>query len=110
MAELVCCYSLHFLDHVSSRIGRECSDEKVDMVRLYCQVENIPSFQQCLFADNPLAISGNGVSQNSLSPLRAPDKVVDNKVDPMLVSLIFHVEYISYINIIINNFPAIYAG
>lgn len=98
MPQLVCCYSLHFLDHFSSRVGREYSDEKVEMVRLYCQIKDIPSLDQCLSADNPLAILGDGVFQDGLSPLRAPDKMINNHMDSMFVSLVFHVDYISRIN------------
>jgi hypothetical protein len=74
----------------------------MDMVCLNSQFEDLPPLNTAFLPDDLFAIFCYKPLENRFSSLRAPDQVIDNKMDSMFVSLIFHVDIIMYDNSIIN--------
>jgi hypothetical protein len=67
----------------------------MDMIRLNRQFQDCPTLFGTLLLNKGLAFFGDRSTQDGLAALRAPDKVVDNKVDAVFISCIFHVEIVS---------------
>lgn len=61
------------------------------MIGLDRQFQDSPSFLETLLFYDLLAARSNVPNQNRFSPFRTPDKMVDNEMDAMLISLIAHV-------------------
>lgn len=92
LAEMMRRESFALLDHFCGRIGRPYAREEVDMIRLNCQLHNRPPLLDTLLLDEQATVLSNGATEHSFAPLGTPDEVVDDKVDTVFVSLIFHVD------------------
>ena len=64
------------------------------MIRLDRQLFDVPPKLDALRLDQCPAVGCDLAREDRLSPLRTPDEVVDDEVDPMFVSLILHVDSI----------------
>ena len=90
--------ALTFLDDLGSAICRPRTDEQMNMIGLDCQFNDLPTSLLALLLDEAAAVFGDFPDKDRLPPLWAPDKMEDDEMDTMLVSLIFHVDSISRID------------
>jgi len=74
----------------------------MDMVWLNSQFEDLPPLNTAFLPDDLFAIFCDRPLENWFSPFGAPDQVIENKMDSVFVSLIFHVDIIMFNNSIIN--------
>jgi hypothetical protein len=95
---------LHFLNDRRSGIGREDTNEQVNVVLQDRKGHDFPAFFLALCADQAVALFRHVAHQQRFSALRAEEDVVDKKVNAMLVSLVFHVDSIPQNILYINTF------
>ena len=97
--------ALALLDHLRRRISWPHLDKQVDMIWLNSKLKDVPPMLGALLFDERFAVLGDLAYKHRLPPLRYPDQVVDNQVNPVLVSFIsriFHVVNMHTNNIIVN--------
>ena len=68
------------------------------MIGLDRQFLDVPPKLVALRLDQCPAVGRDLAREDGFAPLRTPDEVVDDEVDPVFVSLIFHVDSISAID------------
>jgi hypothetical protein len=93
--------SFTLLDHLCGRIGRPDTHKEVYVIGLNHQLHNLPPAFSALLFDKCTTVLGNGATQHRLTALGTPDQVVDDKVDAVFISLVFHVDIVAYNNIVI---------
>jgi hypothetical protein len=105
LAEMMC-RKPFALNNTCHRIGRPDTDPEVDVVELNRQSQNLPTLVGTCLLNKSLAVFGDSPTKDRFASLGAPDRVVDNKVDAVFISLIFHVAIGAYNDAIINSvFP-----
>jgi len=87
---------LALLDDLGGRRDRPGPDEQVDVVRLHGQFQDRPALLLALALDQLAAFLGHVADKDRLASFRAPDEVVDDQMDPMLVALVLH-------NLVVDN-------
>ena len=102
LAEMMRREPFALLDHFCGRIGRPRAHEEVDMIRLNRQLHNRPALLGTLLLDEQATVLGNRAAKDRFAPLGTPDEMVDDKVDTVFISLVFHVDTVSYNNSAIN--------
>jgi hypothetical protein len=90
--------ALAFLDYLCSRVCGPAAHKQVDMVRLDSQFQDFPTPFCTLNANLMLAFPLNIANQDCLASFRAPNKVIHNQVDSVLISFVFHVDSVPSIN------------
>jgi|SRR5712691_3663101 len=98
LAEMMRRESFALLNHLCCRVGRPDAHEEMDVIWLNRQFENCPSLLGTLLFDEGLAVLGDSATQYRFAALRTPDQVVDDKVDAVFISLVFHVDIVVYNN------------
>src|SRR5439155_12018563 len=86
---------------VCGGVGRPDTHEEMDMIGLYRQFQYLPALLGTLLLDEGLAVLGDTATKDGLAALGAPDQMVDDKVDAVVITLVFHVDIIAYNNIYI---------
>ena len=84
------------------RVPRPHAHKEMDMVWLNGQLKNRPPFLSAFLLNECLAILDDSSTEYGFAALRTPDEMVDNEVDTVFVSLVFHVVIIAFINHYIN--------
>jgi hypothetical protein len=90
------------LHHLGGAVARPHPHKQVDVVRLVRQRQDSPACSAHLPSIDSRQRAATGLTKTDLRRLGAPDEVVDDQVDTMLVSLVLHVEMIGYDNSEIN--------
>lgn len=80
---------LAFLDNIRRAVGGPYADKQVDVVGLDGEAKNLPALLSAFLPDEGVALAAHGVDEHGLAALGAPDEVVDNEVDAVLVALVF---------------------
>src|SRR5437879_5009928 len=78
-----------FLHYISRTCGREAPHKQMKMVGLNSQCEDGPSFLLTFLLNQLLASFSYIPNQHRLSPSRTPDEMIDNKVNMVLIPLVF---------------------
>ena len=68
------------------------------MIGLQLQGKDVPALLGALRPDQEVAVAGDGIHQHGLPALGAPDQVVHDQVDTVVLAPIFHVDNIPYID------------
>ncbi len=102
LAEMMRREPLALLDHLCGRVGRPDTDEEMDMIGLNRQLHNRPPTLSTFLFNEGTTVLRNGATQNGFASLGAPDQVVNDQVDAVFISLIFHVDIIVYKDILNN--------
>ena len=84
--------ALYLLYHFGSGVGREDTNEQVNVIVHDGKGEDLPSFFFAFGAYPAFAFCRKLTYQHGLSAFRAEDQVVDKQVNAMLVSLVFHID------------------
>jgi hypothetical protein len=77
-------------------------DDQVDVVRLDRQFHDVPGVLLALRLDRRPSVGGEVAQVHGLAPLRAPDQMAHDEVDPVFVPLKLHVNVIDGIGTRIN--------
>jgi hypothetical protein len=88
------------LEHVDGGVPWPDSYEQADVVGLDCQFLDVPAVLGAHGFDQLPASLGDILYKDGLPPLGTPDQVVDDHMDPVFVSLIFHVDIGESIDIV----------
>jgi len=83
-----CAFAL--FDHIRRAVGCPDTHKEMDVIGLDGKLKNFPSLFLALFFKELATVGGNTVDQNRLAPLGTPDEVIDNQVNSVFISLIFH--------------------
>src|SRR5262245_45345966 len=98
LTQVMGCKPFAFFDHFGGRVGGPYADKEVYMVWLNRQFQDVPTFLSTLLLDKVLTVLGDTATKDGFAPLWAPDEVVNDKVDTVFISVIFHVENYSIID------------
>jgi hypothetical protein len=101
LAEMMGRESFTLLDHLCGRIGRPDTHKEVYVIGLNRQLHKLPPAFSALLFDKCTTVLRNGATQHRLTALGTPDQVVDDKVDAVFISLVFHVDIVAYNNTVI---------
>jgi hypothetical protein len=71
----------------------------MDMIGLNRQFHNLPAALSTLLLNECATVLGNRATKHGLAALGTPHQVVDDKVDAVFISLVFHVDIVAYNNI-----------
>jgi hypothetical protein len=82
--------ALALLDHFGSRVGRPAADEQVDVVGLDGKLQNVPPTFGTLDPNLVLAFPTNIIHEDGLTPLGAPDEMVNYQMNTVFIALVFH--------------------
>lgn len=103
LAEMLRREPLALLDHLCGRVSRPDAYEKMDMIGLNRQRHNRPPTFSTLLFNEGTAVLRNGATQHGFPSLGTPDQMVDDQVDAVFISLIFHVDIRVCKDILNNN-------
>jgi hypothetical protein len=96
-------HPLDFLEYIGRGILGPDPDEEVDVIGLDGQFLDVPTLLRTLGLDELAAVLGHLAHQDRLSPLGTPDEVVDDEMNPVLITLIFHVDSLQDFDIFFNS-------
>jgi hypothetical protein len=102
LAEMMCRESFALFNHLCRRVRRPDAHEEMDMIGLNRQLQHSPTLLGTFLLDEGLAVLGDSPTQHRFAALGTPDQVVDDKVDAVFISLIFHVDIVAYNDACIN--------
>src|SRR5215831_1032347 len=82
--------ALQFLHDLRRAIGGPDPQKDMDVIGLDRQGENVPAFLLALLTNELPAAFFERAYKNGFTPFRAPDEMVDDQVNPVLISLVLY--------------------
>jgi hypothetical protein len=87
-------YTFAFLDYICGAVAGPDTNEQVYVVRLDGQLKDCPTLLAAFLRDPMPAVFSDVSREDRFPPLRTPNEVINDQMDPVFIALIIHVESI----------------
>ena len=84
-------YTFAFLDDICGAVAGPDTNEQVYVVRLDGQLKDGPTLLAAFLREPMPAVFSDVSGEDRFSPLRTPNEVINDQMDPVFIALIFHV-------------------
>ena len=84
-------YTFAFLDDICGAVAGPDTNEQVYVVRLDGQLKDCPALLAAFLREPMPAVFSDVSGEDRFSPLRTPNEVINDPMDPVFIALIFHV-------------------